>query len=128
MTRLWVVSLSLICVIFLAACAPAGESVASQPTETVIAAPDFAPTLQSALATEMKIDGQDVKLVSAEKVQWRDSCLGVQRKGMMCMEVITPGYLITFETPQGIYEAHTNEDGTVYVFVPQEATPTPPTS
>jgi hypothetical protein len=98
------------------------------PTE--VDAPDFAQELMAALAKELKVDVSEITLVSSEKMEWRDSCMGVERKGMMCLEVITPGYLIVFETPMGIYEAHTNEDGTAFLFVPQEAstTETPSTS
>jgi hypothetical protein len=103
---------------------------AEKVTPTEVSAPDFAQELMTALAKELKIDVTEITLVSSEKVQWRDSCMGVEREGMMCLEVITPGYLIVFETPMGMYEAHTNEDGTAFLFVPQElkTTETPSTS
>jgi hypothetical protein len=107
---------------FLVACAP---SIASEPTATAVTGPDFTSDLVTALADELKLESGDIILISSEEVQWRDSCLGVERKGMMCMEVITPGYLLVFETPQGNYEAHTNADGTAYIFVPLETGTTP---
>lgn len=124
MKRLVLISLGIMAMIMLAACAAVAEEDVAKLVPSEIAAPDFAKNLVTSLGDELKIDAQDITLVSAEKVQWRDSCLGVQRKGMMCMEVITPGYLIVFETAQGRYEAHTNQDGSAFIFVPQEATPT----
>lgn len=127
MTRLFIF-LCIVSLGFLSGCAAApGEEIpASVPTE--LAAPEFVQSLTTSLASELQIDTKDVELVSVEKVQWRDSCLGVERKGMMCMEVITPGYLIVIKTPNGVYEAHTNEDGTAFLFIPQEQTPTPTSS
>ncbi|MBN2147920.1 MAG: hypothetical protein JW726_11050 [Anaerolineales bacterium] len=124
MTRFLIITISLIGMTLLSACAPTLEAAAPQPTETTVAGPDFTPTLVTALATELKLEAQDIRLISSEKVQWRDSCLGVERKGMMCLEVITPGYLLVFETSQGVFEAHTNGDGTTYLFVPQDMSST----
>lgn len=124
MTRFLIITISLIAMTLLSACAPTLEAAAPQPTETTVAGPDFTPILVTALAAELKLEAQDVRLISSEKVQWRDSCLGVERKGMMCLEVITPGYLLVFETSQGVFEAHTNGDGTAYLFVPQGTSPT----
>lgn len=114
----------------LSACAPAGANEPPDATDvaelipTELSAPSFVPDLLTALGKELQIDPTEFKLVSVEKVQWRDSCLGVEREGMMCLEVITPGYLIVFETPKGIYEAHTNDDGSAFLFVPQQDNPT----
>lgn len=90
-------------------------------------APIFTQDLITELGEELVIDSQEVSLVSFEEVEWRDSCLGVERKEVLCLEVITPGYLFIFETPEGNYEAHTNLDGTHYLFVPQvKLIPSPP--
>jgi len=114
----------LISLALLSACAPISENPTAIPTETPVAGPDFTSDVQTALSSELKIDAQDIHLLSAEKVQWRDSCLGVERKGLRCLDVITPGYLLVFETSQGNYEAHTNDDGTSYIFVQQDANAT----
>jgi len=124
MTRLLIVTISLASLVLLSACASVAEGDVAELIPTEISAPTFAKDLLTSLAEELKIDPTEIKLVSAEKVQWRDSCLGVERKGMMCLEVITPGYLIILETPLGVYEAHTNEDGTAFLFVAQEQSPT----
>lgn len=124
MKRLVIATTILVSLALLSACAPLAEGDVADLISTEIPAPEFVKDMLTALTSELQIDAKEVKLVSAEKVQWRDSCMGVQRKGMMCLEVITPGYLIVFETSKGIYEAHTNEDGTAYLFVAQEQSPT----
>src|SRR4030066_413001 len=126
MKRLLIATTVLVSLALLSACAPLAEGDVADLISTEIPAPEFVKDLLTALTSELQIDAKEVKLVSAEKEQWRDSCMGVQRKGMMCLEVITPGYLIVFETPKGIYEAHTNEDGTAYLFVAQEQSTTAP--
>jgi hypothetical protein len=35
-------------------------------------------------------------------------------EGEMCLQVITPGYTIIFDTPNGRLVIHTNEAGTTY--------------
>ena len=124
MTRLLFVAIGFLSLALLSACAPVAEGDVAKLVPTEITAPDFVKDLLTSLAEELNIGTNEIKLVSAEKVQWRDSCLGVERKGMMCLEVITPGYLIIFTTPVGTYEAHTNADGTAFLFVAQEKNPT----
>ena len=82
-------------------------------------APLFTTDLMKALGNELQLRLEDIRLVSVEQVDWPNSCLGVERKGVMCMDVITPGYLLVFETSNGIYEVHTNIDGTQFLIVPQ---------
>lgn len=119
MTRQLSIFLSVICIVVLSACASIPEPKIP-PTETAVPGPAFTPDLIKALAAELKVQAEEIRLVSSESVEWRDSCLGVEREGLMCLQVIKPGYLMTFETPLGVYEAHTNKDGSAYIFVLQE--------
>lgn len=63
------------------------------------------------LATENSLRPDDVRVVSVEEVMWSDSCLGVNRPGMMCLQVITPGYRITVEAGGKQYVYHTDDAG-----------------
>ena len=62
------------------------------------------------LAKNLAIAGSDVKLVSSAAVVWPDGCLGVALEGIMCSQIVTPGYLIVLEAAGRQYEYHTNED------------------
>jgi hypothetical protein len=61
-------------------------------------------------------------VVSSEYVEWPDSCLGMQTPGVMCLQVITPGYRMILrgaDTP--FIEYHTDLNGHA-VFVAEYAT------
>jgi hypothetical protein len=51
-------------------------------------------------------------------VEWPDACLGAALPGEMCAQVITPGFRIVFDSPQGPIEVHTNATGDFYRLVP----------
>jgi len=54
---------------------------------------------------------EDITQVSVESVEWRNSCLGVTKPGVNCLDVIVPGYRIVFQVGGERYEYHTNQDG-----------------
>ncbi len=66
-------------------------------------------------AADKGVGLEEVTLVSSEAVQWRNSCLGVERDGMMCMMVITPGYLIKVKVLNTTLEYHTNQSASAVV-------------
>lgn len=53
----------------------------------------------------------DAKLVSAEYVEWPDSCLGAREPNVACAEIITPGYLVAFDNGVLAFEYHTDLAG-----------------
>ncbi|HEX8991783.1 MAG TPA: hypothetical protein VF784_08895 [Anaerolineales bacterium] len=63
------------------------------------------------LAKNLEIAESDIKLVSSSPVEWRDGCLGVALEGVMCSQMVTPGYLIVLEASGRQYEYHTSQDG-----------------
>lgn len=67
------------------------------------------------LAEELGIDPAMISLAGFEPVEWPDSCLGVAEPGIMCAEVITPGYRVVFSAAGSGYELHTNQDGSQVV-------------
>jgi hypothetical protein len=79
-------------------------SDANEQNPAVIAAID-------ALAELLNIEPSAITLVSVEAVDWPDGCLGVHTPGVMCAQVITPGFRVTLEAEGKRYEYHTNESG-----------------
>ena len=63
------------------------------------------------LAQRLQLPLDAISMVSAEPVEWPDSCLGVAAAGVMCMQVITPGYRVTLATQGDSYVFHTDETG-----------------
>jgi hypothetical protein len=82
---------------------PTGDQWKDAPQPALNAAAD--------LAQRLKIDVNTITLISAEQVDWSDACLGIQTPGVMCAQVITPGYKVILEANGQQYEYHTNESG-----------------
>jgi hypothetical protein len=64
-----------------------------------------------ALSRSLGIPAGEVQVVSSAIVEWPDSCLGVALPGIVCAQMITPGYLIVLEANGVQYEYHTNDSG-----------------
>jgi hypothetical protein len=76
-------------------------------------APEAAVNAAADLAQRLKVDIDTIKLVNAEQIDWPDACMGIQQPGIMCAQVITPGYKVILEANGQQYEYHTNESGSV---------------
>ncbi len=63
-----------------------------------------------ALVREESGQGEAI-LLSAESVDWPDSCLGVAKPDEMCAQVVTPGFTYKIQSGGKIYTMHTNADG-----------------
>lgn len=79
--------------------------------------PEAARAARAALAEKLDIVIDGITIVSANAVEWSDSCLGLGGPAEACMQVITPGYNVQLRADAVEYEAHTNESGTVVRFV-----------
>jgi hypothetical protein len=108
-------------ILLLAACSPqaqptelpgSAEDLPTQGSGPTTAAQDAA---VSVLAKSLGLNPDQIKLVSTQAVEWPDSCLGVSVEGMMCSQVVTPGYKIILEANGRQVEYHTNEDGSSVV-------------
>ncbi|HSN75325.1 MAG TPA: hypothetical protein VL334_09620, partial [Anaerolineae bacterium] len=64
-------------------------------------------------AAELGVDPASVQVIRVDAVEWRNSCLGVDKPGEMCMDVITPGYRVLLEVDGQEVAVHTNQEGTV---------------
>ncbi len=103
---------------------PTTEPTSTQPAPTTPVPPptgthipvDIPPAQRAAvqaLAAALGVSVDQIKLVSIDAVEWPDGCLGVQRLGVLCIQVITPGFRIVLEANGKQYEYHTNADGSV---------------
>lgn len=70
-----------------------------------------------AALAEMGVD-TDVEVSGLERVEWPDSCLGIEQEGVACAEVITPGYIVFLSGAGGDYKFHTDLNGNA-VFAPR---------
>lgn len=66
---------------------------------------------QSVLANRLNVNPEFVRWVSIEKVDWPDSCLGIEQPGINCNMVITPGFRILLEAGGTIFVFRTDLSG-----------------
>ncbi len=90
---------------------PISVTKAPNPTFTPVSGgeyPEAALKAQGALASKLGISADRITIVSAEPVNWPDSCLGVSKPGIMCAMLITPGYRVILRANGTDYEYHTD--------------------
>ena len=77
---------------------------------------------QQALVNQLGVSVDNVQIVSSEKVEWPDACLGVPSDGEACAQVVTPGFRIDVQVNGQQYEVRTDETGsTVKIVTPDSS-------
>lgn len=66
---------------------------------------------QEFLAGELGVALGDVQVVSVERTEFTDSCLGLGRPEESCLQAMTPGWLVMVNVVGQAYEVHTDETG-----------------
>lgn len=68
--------------------------------------------IKQQLAVTLGQPADTLTLVRKEHIEWSDSALGCPQPGMMYMQVLTPGYKLTFSDGTRTYDIHTGRQGT----------------
>ena len=76
-------------------------------------APQAALNARKMLVDQLKVDIDTIGLVSVEQVDWPDACMGIKQEGVMCAQIIVPGYKVVLSAGGQEYEFHTDEIGDV---------------
>jgi hypothetical protein len=63
---------------------------------------------REALAAQMKLNVEQIEILTVEPVDWPDTCLGVSTPEIMCAMMITPGYRVLLRANGSDYEYHTD--------------------
>jgi len=66
------------------------------------------------LAEFLNVKVDDIKVLSIEPSEFSNGCLDLDNPDRLCAQVITPGFKVTFETPNGTYLYHVNEEGSQF--------------
>jgi hypothetical protein len=101
---------ALVLIWILAACAPLVGGPTATPT------PELPPAVVAAEETLSQSQGiqlGEIQLVSYERRDWPDGCLGLGRANEGCIQVITPGYLVVLQAEGQRYVYRTDETGTM---------------
>lgn len=106
------------------AVAPAATDrpVATAPAAATLAAGSVEAKAADVLSKKAGIDTSKLQLTTKDAQEWNDSALGCPAKGMMYMQVITPGFKLTFTDGAKTYDVHTDESGSRAVWC-QNAAP-----
>lgn len=97
-----------------------GSDPNATPSASVSTTPGATPTGSSAaaaqalkafLVVQTKVSANDIVISDVEEKQWSNSCLDVQRAGVVCAQVITPGYRMKATVKGEVYYYHTDRAG-----------------
>ncbi len=100
----------------LSACAPKTPALSPQQPSGEMVTKDKAPfaiAAKAALSQKLGIPEEQVSFVSADAVEWSDSCLGLGGPTESCLQAITPGYRVILSAEGRQYEVRTDEAGSV---------------
>jgi hypothetical protein len=125
MTRLFT-SICLVCVALVTGCSASAQVGSSKPVrvrQPPNAVPDNAPavsgevpagaieTLRAEVAAQQSVKASDVKVVSAQAVNWPNGALGCPQPGMMYTQAIVPGYRVELEAAGKRFVYHASTKG-----------------
>lgn len=115
-SRKWI--LVLVCSgLILAACGTNqsnAQATQINPTLEAVIPPDVALNVQNKVSEVLGVPVESIQLQNIEKMDWPNSCLGLPSEGdEVCAEVITPGWLLTFNINNQEYQYRVDSTGTV---------------
>lgn len=116
--RMLLVSALFLLFVGLAACGPAAD-VTPRPEQ--ILNPIESPELVLAAETEFAVE--EITFLDSEEVTWTNACLDAPKPDEVCAQILTPGFRISLDTPEGIYQIRTDESGEAYRIVPPREEP-----
>lgn len=90
----------------------------TQPTEASPVAAEQA-AIQY-VSTNYNVAVDHIEVLSSEPMTWPNGCMGVVIPGVLCTDVITPGYVIILEANGQQFEIHANQDGTSVIDAAQQ--------
>jgi hypothetical protein len=82
---------------FIALCLAGALTAATAMAQTVEAPVELLDKIRAALASEQGVSAGDVKVISAQSVNWPNGALGCPKPGRMYTQAIVPGYRIELE-------------------------------
>jgi hypothetical protein len=75
--------------------------------------PDVALNVQNQISETLGVASESIQIQNVEKMDWPNSCLGLPEGDEVCAEVITPGWLLTFNIDNQEYRYRVDTTGTV---------------
>lgn len=111
----WIVVLVCAGLVLTACGANQSNAVATQVNPVLEEAlpPDVALNVQNQISQALGVTVANIQIENVEKMDWPNSCLGLPNGDEACAEVITPGWLLTFNINEQEYKYRVDQTGTV---------------
>jgi hypothetical protein len=75
--------------------------------------PDVAVNIQNQISQTLGVTVENIQITKVEQMDWPNVCLGLPQGDEVCTEVITPGWLLTFNINGQEYKYRVDKTGTV---------------
>ncbi len=82
-------------------------------------------TVQQQVAQGLNVNGNQVKVVAAQQVDWTNSCLDLPQSWESCAQTNTPGYRLIVNVNGKQYEVRTDTSGQNVRWIVAPGTPMP---
>lgn len=109
--------MALLCAAFvLAACSANQPNSVATPVDPAMAEvlpPDVALNVQNRIGETLGVPPESIQIQNVERMDWPNSCLGLPEGDEVCAEVVTPGWLLTFNIDNQVYRYRVDTTGTV---------------
>jgi hypothetical protein len=115
MPKKWVIMLVLTGLL-LAACGTSRTDVPAtqvNPELQDVLPPDVALNVQNQISQNLAVAVENIQITKVEPMDWPNGCLGLPQGDEVCTEVITPGWLLTFNINGQEYKYRVDKTGTV---------------
>jgi hypothetical protein len=75
--------------------------------------PDVALNIQNQISQTLGVAVENIQITKVEQMDWPNGCLGLPEGDEVCAEVVTPGWLLTFNINGQEYKYRVDKTGTV---------------
>ncbi len=102
--------------LILAACGTSQTDVRAtqvNPDLKNILPPDVALNVQNQISQTLGVAVENIKITQVEQKDWPNGCLGLPQGNEVCTEVVTPGWLLTFNINNQEYKYRVDKTGMV---------------
>jgi len=75
--------------------------------------PDVALNVQNQISQTLGVAVENIKITQVQQKDWPNACLGLPQGNEACAELVTPGWLLTFNINSQEYKYRVDKTGTV---------------
>lgn len=83
------------------------------PSPEEVVPPEVAVEIQNQISENLGVTLDDIIIESVEQVDWPDGCLGLPEEDEVCVQTITPGWLVIYNVDGVEYRYRVDQSGTI---------------